>query len=179
MPPIFFNVKLVRDLLMSQGKVATLRKTLRSCETDAVQGNYWKRKKLARVVIEPVSEVAINFEEDYDIIREYLPLSGFKRLTTWMRTAKILSGDKLYLHLVQVKYKYFPMLWLWSLMEEIKWRSHDLILMGYSKKGYHLSCEDRNWKALIYPHHREAPSELELKALWYSWKIKGIPVLEL
>lgn len=99
---IFFNVEPVREFLIINGYVYTLRKKRFRIGNDiAVYGSYYKHKIIAKVFIEtvPIGQVT-----NSEILAVYFDYSGLKgSASEWFELAKKLSGDELYLYKVSVR----------------------------------------------------------------------------
>jgi len=100
--PIFFNVKPVREFLIKNGFVYTLRKRRGRVGNDvAVHGSYYKRKTIAKVFI---LEVPIGKIENSEMLTGFFDESGLKSSASeWFELAKKLSGEELYLYKVTIR----------------------------------------------------------------------------
>jgi hypothetical protein len=105
---IFFNVKEVRDFLMLNGYVFTLRKNRSEGQAIAVVGSYFDHKPIASVFVKLILENVYNAHQ----LSAYVAGSGIKALFTlndmcydddahhWFALANKLSGEQLNLYLV-------------------------------------------------------------------------------
>jgi len=85
---IFFNVKSVREFLLDNGFVYTLRKRRKHVGlTRAVFGNYYKKHWFAVVLVEELHRI-----KRADQLTSYLPNSGLScSVGQWLSLAKRLS----------------------------------------------------------------------------------------
>jgi len=86
---IFFNVNNVKNCLIKNGEVYTLRKKRRDGLDIAVTGNRYKWNKLGKVDIIFVKEI----KSFVDLI-DYLPLSGMPHAKYWYKLASKLHKSK-------------------------------------------------------------------------------------
>lgn len=110
---MYFNVDKVREFLLENGIVYTLRRKRKRVGYDyAFHGSYYKKVKLARIEIDEIKRI----KSWIDLI-PYVGRSGLMHLAEgpilcaekWFELAKKLSGDNLYLYRVTV---------LWKIKEE-------------------------------------------------------------
>ena len=95
--PIFFNVPEVRDFLLENGIVFTLRKPRSEGETYAVVGSYYKHKTIAIVKVK-LEKADIHYAED---LLPYFFQSGLNQsVYEWFELAKKMSGKTLNLYKV-------------------------------------------------------------------------------
>jgi hypothetical protein len=109
---IFFNVREVREYLVTHGIVYTLRRPRAEGLTDAVEGNYKKWRKICKVNVELVTKNIISSEQ----LEQYAFQSGItlpitlcafqadaRRISNkWFDLAHKLSGEQLNLYRVIV-----------------------------------------------------------------------------
>lgn len=108
---IFFNVREVREYLMTHGEVYTLRNPRAEGTTDAVKGDYRKQERLCRVQVELITKDVKSSEqlEEYAFksgITIPITLSAFKAdarqiSVKWLDLAKRMSsrnGEQLNLY---------------------------------------------------------------------------------
>jgi hypothetical protein len=97
--PIYFNVRTVREYLVTNGHVYTLRKPRGVGITDAVTGSYFKHKTFAKVEVKLViTDVLMSTQLD-----PYFGESGlFSSSYKWLELAQIMSGGKLNLYKVTI-----------------------------------------------------------------------------
>jgi len=99
---MFFNVKSVREYLIKNGYVYTLRKKRKIIGPDvAVYGSRYKQKRIGRIFI---SIVPIGKITDSEILVGYFDNSGLSdSASKWLELARKLSGEELYLYKVEFK----------------------------------------------------------------------------
>lgn len=99
---IFFNVEPVREFLIKNGYVYTLRKKRFRIGNDiAVYGSFCKHETIAKVFIESVPFGQVTNSE---MLVLYFDYSGLKSSASeWFELARKLSGDELYLYKVTVR----------------------------------------------------------------------------
>ena len=100
---IYFNVREVREYLVTHGEVYTIRNPRSEGTTDAVHGNYRKQTKICRVQVELVTKNITSIDQlvDYAFksgITVPITLSAFKPdarqiATKWLDLAHQLSGQ--------------------------------------------------------------------------------------
>lgn len=95
---IFFNLKIVRDFLLNNGIVYTLRRKRRTGKDTVLVGSYYKHKKLAKVNITYVTQIS-----SPDELKPYYRLSGFDSPESWFEIASKLHKNELPLHLYLVE----------------------------------------------------------------------------
>jgi len=99
---IFFNVKEVREFLIKNGLVYTLRKKrFRVGNDTAVYGSRFKQKKIGKVFIELIPIGKITNSETLVVFFDYSGLNS--SASSWFELGKQLSGDNLYLYRVTMK----------------------------------------------------------------------------
>ena len=86
---IFFNVPEVKDYLLKNGEVYTLRRKRGVGVTDAVTGSYYKKKVFAKVGVQEVMQVRVAVQ-----LNSFIDKSGLK-CTTWGWLAKARKLSKL------------------------------------------------------------------------------------
>lgn len=91
---IFFNIKPVREFLVVEGHVYTLRSPRRTGIEMAVHGTHYYSKKIFMVSTELVIEGVTSASQ----LREYAGMSGLTSAEEWFRLALKLSGVKLNLY---------------------------------------------------------------------------------
>jgi hypothetical protein len=96
--PIYFNVPDVREFLLDNGVVFTLRKPRSEGETYAVVGSYCKHKTIAIVRVK-LEKTDIHYAED---LGPYFSQSGLVGCSVydWFELAKKMSGETLNLYKV-------------------------------------------------------------------------------
>ena len=93
---MFFNIKSVREFLINNGYVFTLRKKRFRIGRDmAVYGNYYIQTKIGNINIEKLEQIASPNQ-----LSSYINESGLKDIEKWFGLATKLSGQKLYLYKV-------------------------------------------------------------------------------
>jgi hypothetical protein len=99
--PIYFNVSEVREFLLENGIVFTLRKPRSIGVTQAVFGSYFKHTTFAIVEVKLERE-HVNYMEE---LLPYIERSGLKDVGKWFELAKKMSGDTLNLYNVTLRDK--------------------------------------------------------------------------
>jgi len=96
---MFFNVESVRNFLIDNGYVFTLRKKRFRIGNDiAVHGSYFKQNRIGKILIETVIRRPIQRPA---ILTSYFGASGLKSSPEeWFKLATKLSGQNLYLYKV-------------------------------------------------------------------------------
>ena len=113
---LFFNVKLVREYLLENGEVYTLRKLRKRIGNDvAVTGSYYKQNKIATINIELVGKIAKwselikyvmksgLFPKTKNVVHLFLSKAFQEKSKEWWNLAKKLSGKELYLYRVTIE----------------------------------------------------------------------------
>lgn len=96
---IFFNVQQVREFLLKNGFVYTLRKSRRIGNDLAVYGSYYKQTKIGKCKIQLEATYPIGSE--IDLSSEHVKYSSFKSAEEWFNLAKKLcKGELPYLYKV-------------------------------------------------------------------------------
>ena len=97
---IFFNKEPVREFLLKNGLVYTLRKPRKRIGNDiAVYGSFYKNAKIADVTIELVMENLTSAKQ----LKPYVSESGLEDSQEWLKLAQKLSGQKLNLYKVVIR----------------------------------------------------------------------------
>ena len=97
---MFFNVESVRLYLINNGYVYTLRKKRKRVGWDiAVYGSRYKQKRIGKIFISLVPHDRITEK----VLTGYFSKSGLSSSPReWLKLARKLSGDELYLYHVMV-----------------------------------------------------------------------------
>lgn len=96
---IFFNVPQVREFLLKNGFVYTLRKSRRIGNDLAVYGSYFKQTKIGRCKVQLEATYPIGSEKD--LSSEHVKYSSFKTAEEWYTLAlKLYKGELPYLYKV-------------------------------------------------------------------------------
>lgn len=116
---MFFNVKLVREFLLENGEVYTLRKQRKRIGRDtAITGDYYHQNKLAKINIELVGKIihwselikyvmkSGLFPKTKNMVHLFLSKAFQEKSKEWFELAKKLSGEELYLYYVTVTEKF-------------------------------------------------------------------------